>query len=1821
MHRFITHKKTQQKALWSFVLAFFAYWVLVGAAHGAVKLTSEAELSYHSTFNESANGCEVHQGRCRYTATATVLRLDHIAFYRHDEAATAPFDIASGSGILTIPEGYYASHSSLKAEKPEAKEPLPKPILPQAKQPLDLSSVPLSHAMGYEFQDNEPLFIVAHRPIVHEQEAINEARFGQHQGQRFFAVTVHISEAEDISLTLMESTPGSGIYVGYLQPNRGEAPIRVPANSELTIDYVESGLVHDTYGALSAAKIKENVINHHLNERSTRMHFSAPISSELYVEKHAHRHDVMHGDFVAFDLRLENRSDESQNDVMLYDQLPVGLRYQKGSFRMGDTHIEPNISADGRLLSLPIGTLKTGDSLSFRYVVEVTVNAAAKSTNKAYATSLLLRSHEASDTLRVQNPFFNDHAFLLGRVIAGECGDHEGEGIPNVRIYLEDGTYAVTDEEGRWHIEGVAPGTHVLQLDTDTLTPRFSLQECPHTSRSAGNPISRFVNVQGGTLWRENWYLAAKEPVDSHLEQRLTSEVVNQQLNATIHLKNGETLFKQLQTTVELPYGVEVDLSSVKLDNKPINAIQQGAQLRLESFPEGYYWKQQITFAATLNELILSPQTVTLSAHTRGTTLHNHEHLVSSLNLIHLKPAEVEVDEIELRPNFSSMSAELSHQDKQEINKVINALQRLSQRSTYDLIVTGHTDNQAIRPNPNREINDNYTLSLARAQAVADYLAQALSLKSDQIQVEGKGPDEPIATNSTAAGRALNRRVALKVAVSTAVRAAGVEVKEGDSGLSIDAQTQQELEDAKPKPGFVGLDDEPVFLHPRISLITQINENLKPRLLVNGKEISNRRIGSRIFDEEHQLVRHTWIGVELEHTGDHEIEIQGLDGFGIERYSETITVRRSAPIKTIRVAKILDNTADGRSPVGVKLDILDDFDRPVRTGVNLHITEGELQAYRHADSHRHRGLERKQNQLQVDKDGIAWFDPVNEAGTYRIRLSDGGAVSETLEIPVNPDLRDWILVGFAEGSVGYNRLHKNKASLHSQEEHFYTDGDASFFARGRVKGEWLLTAAYDSRRNYEDTPHRMAINPEQWYTLYGDNTRRGHDAASREKLYVRMEKRDFYALFGDYDTGLTTTELTHFQRSLTGAKSEWNGRNASTLLFVAESDSGFIRDDIAADGTSGLYRLSRQRIVPGSESIEIQVRDRFTNEIVDRTEMTRFADYSLDTVDGTFFFREPIPTQDSAFNPIRIVVRYEVDQDADQLVAGGRVTFHDADKKLVTGINVINDESVNGTLSGADVTWKPNNKHTVKAELANSKDSINDNKSAWLLEHSYTSEKLDTHVRADQTEGHFGLGNIQQNSSHVARDDMDERNLITEGRYRVNEKVAISGQASRQEIISTNDSRNLAESRVEYSSKEWQAFGGARYVEDTRGKSVFQSKQVTAGGHRYFMERRLKLSAQGETSIDDSEENADYPRRVLGGADYQLTQKVNVFANQEFTWGHERKTQDTRVGVKATPWQGGTVSSDVSHGSNEYGPRTVAHAGLFQTIEINGHWSADFGLDRSETIRGQSPQENIFDPTKPLSSGSIDDDYTAVSAGVGYRDAVWQWTNRAEYRHGNEADKYNYLTGLSKKLNDTDTLLARFLHFDQRYDNGNVSRSSEVDLSYVRRPLNDSWYLLNRTSFIYDEDIERQSDAPYSLKGHRWVNNTVANWTWRERHQLSAQYGARYVLDTIDQERYSGYSDLIGGEYRYDITQRFDIGVRGSTLASWNSRLRKNSVGVMAGYSPMHNVWLSLGYNFIGFYDRDFVGANARMEGVVLDFRIKFDQNSVRRQRSHGENE
>jgi OOP family OmpA-OmpF porin len=83
------------------------------------------------------------------------------------------------------------------------------------------------------------------------------------------------------------------------------------------------------------------------------------------------------------------------------------------------------------------------------------------------------------------------------------------------------------------------------------------------------------------------------------------------------------------------------------------------------------------------------------------------------------------------------------------------AVDWLKANPTVKVELAGHTDNVG-----SREYNKK--LSLDRAQAVLDYLVKK-GISPARVTAHGYGMSEPVATNETDEGRALNRRVEFRV--------------------------------------------------------------------------------------------------------------------------------------------------------------------------------------------------------------------------------------------------------------------------------------------------------------------------------------------------------------------------------------------------------------------------------------------------------------------------------------------------------------------------------------------------------------------------------------------------------------------------------------------------------------------------------------------------------------------------------------------------------------------------------------------------------------------------------------------------------------------------------------------------------------------------------------------------------------------------------------------------------------------------------------------------------------------------------------------------
>jgi len=107
-----------------------------------------------------------------------------------------------------------------------------------------------------------------------------------------------------------------------------------------------------------------------------------------------------------------------------------------------------------------------------------------------------------------------------------------------------------------------------------------------------------------------------------------------------------------------------------------------------------------------------------------------------------------------------------------------------------------------------------------------------------------------------------------------------------------------------------------------------------------------------------------------------------------------------------------------------------------------------------------------------------------------------------------------------------------------------------------------------------------------------------------------------------------------------------------------------------------------------------------------------------------------------------------------------------------------------------------------------------------------------------------------------------------------------------------------------------------------------------------------------------------------------------------------------------------------------------------------------------------------------------------------------------------------------------------------------------------------------------------------------------------DRWQLSSNYGIKYNATEIN-------GHLLGAETRFDLTKKVDLSLRGQVLANSDFSEAQYSFGPSIGISPVKDVWVSLGYNFEGFRDDDFAGAEFSRDGVFVKFRVKFDQDTA----------
>lgn len=97
-----------------------------------------------------------------------------------------------------------------------------------------------------------------------------------------------------------------------------------------------------------------------------------------------------------------------------------------------------------------------------------------------------------------------------------------------------------------------------------------------------------------------------------------------------------------------------------------------------------------------------------------------------------------------------------------EANRSLDKVARVLKENVPDLNVgiEGHTDDQPIKYSPWKS---NWELSTARALSVLHYLVDQDKVSPGRVSAAGYGEYQPVASNATAEGRQLNRRVEIVI--------------------------------------------------------------------------------------------------------------------------------------------------------------------------------------------------------------------------------------------------------------------------------------------------------------------------------------------------------------------------------------------------------------------------------------------------------------------------------------------------------------------------------------------------------------------------------------------------------------------------------------------------------------------------------------------------------------------------------------------------------------------------------------------------------------------------------------------------------------------------------------------------------------------------------------------------------------------------------------------------------------------------------------------------------------------------------------------------
>lgn len=1022
-------------------------------------------------------------------------------------------------------------------------------------------------------------------------------------------------------------------------------------------------------------------------------------------------------------------------------------------------------------------------------------------------------------------------------------------------------------------------------------------------------------------------------------------------------------------------------------------------------------------------------------------------------------------------------------------------------------------------------------------------------------------------------------------------------------------------------------------------------------LLVDGKPVDPLAFDGVETPERGKWAVSQWRGVQLP-TDRTMLEARIINSFG--EVSRTFTREvffTRAPAKVEFLPQQSQLVADGRTRPVVAIRVLDRNGRPLREGISGNFT---LDApYQSAEQ-----MDRQQlNQLTgttpmaarwvvEGTEGIAKIElaPTMVSGSLRLAFAfDDGEITrrQELEAWVEPGDIEWTVIGLAEGTVGARSVADNMERAGQFDSDLGDDARVALYAKGRVLGKYLVTLAYDSAKQREDQRVLGAIDPAAYYTVFGDASARQFDAASREKLYVRIETATFYALYGDFQTAFNQTRLANYNRTATGVMAEARVGGVKAQGFAADIASRFQRQEIQGQGISGPYSLSSRRILANSERVTIEVRDRFRSEvIVSSRVLTRFTDYNIDLLSGSISFAAPVLSRDENLNPQFIVIEFETDGAGEaELNAGARADWTSEDGRVRIGATAITDAGVdnrNGQtqrihIGAVDLLAQVSANTEIRAEIGVSSND-GDESTGWIAEVQHQTGTVDLVAYARQIDADYGIG--QQNAAERGR-----RKVGVDGRVLIKPDLSFMTSLWQDESLSDPSRRRAAQGQLVLTRQNGDLRVGVTHFHDRLADGTTASSTVLeVGATQRLMDNKLEVSASTAIALAAAE-SLDLPARHRLGLRYAVTQDIRLVGSYEVADGSTVDARQLRGGIEVSPWQGGQVTTSLGQETiGENGNRSFAAFGVSQTLQVSPALTVDATVDGNRTLGGNPRTASVINPAQPAASGGqitggqLFEDFTAVTFGAAWRKNRWSVTARGEMRDAETADRKGALVGAIRQLGEGSLVGSGMTWTHSEAVGGATAEIIDASIAFAHRPDSSPLAMLGRVEYRSDAitgavagEVGGAGGAgrtALTVDGDATARRVVASLSSNlsprgkvdgaevRRDEFALFLGARHNLDAFEGTEFTGTSVLVGGDARIGIGERIEIGASTTVRSNIDDETANFSYGPTVGVVPVKGMLLTVGYNIEGFRDGDFGAARNTNQGAFAAIRMMIDADS-----------